>query len=109
MDLPLGVGVKEFNRLNSEFASLKEELEAEEKKAEQEFPLWVKEMTKRAEGAGFQVPIGRSPRLKRPLRTARRLLNRSRMEAFWHRQTGRPFDLSAQTESRAGQVEGSPA
>ena len=47
---------KEFNRLNSELASLKEELEAEEKKAEQEFPLWVKEMTKRAEGAGFQVP-----------------------------------------------------
>lgn len=57
MDLPLGVGeAKEFNRLNSELASLKEELEAEEKKAEQEFPLWVKEMTKRAEGAGFQVP-----------------------------------------------------
>ena len=56
MDLPLGVGeAKEFNRLNSELASLKEELEAEEKKAEQEFPLWVKEMTKRAEGAGFQV------------------------------------------------------
>ena len=42
--------------MNGELASLKGELEAEEKKAEQEFPLWVKEMTRKAEGADVQVP-----------------------------------------------------
>ena len=57
MDLPLGVDeAKEFDRLNSELVSLKGALEAEQKKAERAFPLWVKEMKKRAERPDFQAP-----------------------------------------------------
>ena len=98
----LGIGqAKEFNRLNGELVSLKGKLKTAQKKAEAEFPQWIKERAKESMNKASQVADWRVAPIEGASSDAKETFELLKDETSWPRANKGP--LTYLLHAKAGQ------